>query len=187
MAHLEDRLAEFFYGELSPADMTDARRHIGECADCRLRVEQFRMVDAAVRTVPEMDPPRHVVLLPQERRAWVSWFDLRWAVAGSAVAILLASVVIGALFRTAPLSVSVPNGAPVVIQAEKIDYSRIVNEVRESERAWVANELVKRDQEIQRLRGELAYYENFQRAVVKETLENGSTIQLLAQRVEFQR
>src|SRR5437667_7811067 len=63
-----------------------------------------------------------------------------------------------------------------------VDYKRIVNEVHQADRAWLAVELNKRDEEIQRLRGELAYYENFQRTVMRETLENGSAIQLLAQR-----
>ncbi len=70
----------------------------------------------------------------------------------------------------------------MVIQTEKIDYNRLVDEVREADRAWLAGELKKRDQEIQRLQGELAYYDTFQRTVMKETLENGSAIQLLAQR-----
>ena len=82
----------------------------------------------------------------------------------------------------APAPVFIPAAAPVAVQMEKIDYNRIVDEVRQVDRAWVAGQFEKRDQEIQRLRGELAYYENFQRTVMKETLENGSAIQLLAQR-----
>ena len=75
-----------------------------------------------------------------------------------------------------------PAAAPVIVQNEKIDYERIINEVRRSDRAWLANELDKRDKEIQRLQSELAYYEDFQRAVMKETMENASSIQLLAAR-----
>ena len=72
--------------------------------------------------------------------------------------------------------------AGIVIGFSHVDYNRIVNEVHQADRAWLAVELNKRDEEIQRLRGELAYYENFQRTVMRETLENGSAIQLLAQR-----
>ena len=55
----------------------------------------------------------------------------------------------------------------------------------QADRAWLAEELNKRDAEIQRLQAELTYYENFQRAVMRETLENGSAIQLLAQRARL--
>src|SRR5213593_2177087 len=72
--------------------------------------------------------------------------------------------------------------AGILIGFSHVDHNRIVNEVHQADRAWLAVELNKRDEEIQRLRGELAYYENFQRTVMRETLENGSAIQLLAQR-----
>jgi hypothetical protein len=187
MSHLEDKLADFFYSELPPVEMANARRHVEECPDCRQRVGEFAKVDVALKTMPDCDPPGHIVIAPPRRRVWTSWFDLRSALAGSVAAALVAAVTVGLLGRPSPVSVSLPAPAPVVVQSEKIDYNRIVDEVRQSERVWLANELTKRDQEIGRLRGELAYYENFQRAVVKETLENGSAIQLLAQRTESQR
>ncbi len=84
----------------------------------------------------------------------------------------------------APVSIPTAASAPVVVQAQNVDYDRIVRELRQSDRVWIAGELDKRDKEIQRLRGELAYYDNLQRTVLKETWNNASSIQLLAQRTE---
>ena len=182
MAHLGEKLAEFFYQELPAVEMTEARRHIEACTECRLEVEQFERTHLALRAAPDLDPPRQIVFSTPERRSWFSWFDWQSAATASGVAALVAGIVVGFSPAPKPISVSVPAAAPVVVQTEKIDYNRLVDEVREADRAWMAGELKKRDQEIQRLQGELAYYDTFQRTVMKETLENGSAIQLLAQR-----
>ena len=184
MAHLADKLAEFFYEELPPDEMTAARHHVEACAECRLQIKQFERIHLALRTAPDLDPPRRVVISTPDRRSWFAWFDWRPVAAASAAAALIAGVVVGFSPVPAPVTISLPTAAPVVVQSEKIDYNRILNEVQQADRSWLAGELQKRDQEILRLHGELAYYENFQRTVMRETLENGSAIQLLAQRTE---
>jgi hypothetical protein len=186
MAHLGDKLAEFFYEDLPPVEMTEARRHVEACTECRIEIEQFERMHLALSSVPDLDPPRRIVLSMPERRSWFPWFDWRTAATASAAAALVAGIIIGFSPAPAPISVSVPAAAPVVIQTEKIDYNRLVDEVREADRAWLAGELKKRDQEIQGLRRQLAYYDTFQRTVMRETLENGSAIQLLAQRTGSQ-
>jgi hypothetical protein len=185
MAHLGEKLAEFFYEELPPVEMTEARRHIEACTECRREVEKFERMHLALKTAPDLDPPRQIVFSMPERHSWFSWFDWRSAATASIAAALVAGIVIRFLPAPGPIAVSVPGAAPaapVIAQTEKIDYNRLVDEVREADRAWLAGELRKRDQEIQRLQGELAYYDTFQRTVMKETLQNGSAIQLLAQR-----
>jgi hypothetical protein len=186
MAHLGDRLAEFFYGELMPPEMADARRHVAECGECRLQVEQFERTHLALKSLPDEDLPRHIVFAEPERRSWFSVFASRFGAPLTAAAALVIAVL--ALVRPvpvpAPMYVSVPAPVPVSVQSQEIDYDRIARNLREPERAWIASELDKRDKEIQRLRGELVYYEFMQRTVLKETWENASSIQLLAQRTE---
>ena len=156
MTHLGDKLAEFFYRELPPAEMSEAQQHVDSCAECRHEMSQFEKMHLSLRTIPELDPPRRIVLASRERPSWFSWFDWRSAVSATIAAVVVTFIVNVSFLRHAP--------AP------------------EGDRAWLATELEKRDQEIQRLQGQLAYYENFQRTVMKETLENGSAIQLLALR-----
>ncbi len=154
MAHLGDKLAEFFYRELAADEMSEVQRHVESCAECRREVSQFERMHLSLKAVPALDPPRRIILAAPESRPWFAWFDWRSAVTAGIAAVLVTLIVNVSFLRHAP--------AP------------------ENDRAWLAGELEKRDQEIQRLQGELAYYENFQRTVMKETLENGSAIQLLA-------
>ena len=155
MAHLGDKLAEFFYQELPAAEMSEARRHVEDCTECRLAVQRFETTHLALRTAPDFDPPRRVVFSAPHRVPWFSWFDWRSAITAGVAAILV-TIFVNVSMASRP----------------------------QTDRAWVATELEKRDNEIQRLRGELAYYENFQRTVMKETLQNGSAIQLLALRTK---
>ena len=186
MAHLGEKVAEFFYEELPSDEMKAARQHVQACAECRLQIQQFEKVHLALKASPDMDPPSRIILPLPDRRGRFGWFDWRQLATASAAAALIAGFIAHspAPAPPAPAAISAPASAPVVVQAEKVDYNRIVNEVQQSERSWFAGELQKRDQEIKRLQGELAYYETFQRTVMRETLQNGSAIQLLAQRTE---
>ena len=189
MAHLKDKVADFFYNELSAAEMTDAKRHFEDCADCRLQLQQFERMHIVLRSAPDFDPPRNIVLSEPQRSAWLRWLDWRPIALSTAAAALVAGVIMRLSPVPAPAPASFSAAPPatvpaVTVQAEKVDYERIVDSVRQSDREWMANELQSRDREIQRLRAEITYYDTFQRAVMKETLENGSAIQLLAQRTE---
>lgn len=185
MPHLNDKLAEFFYGELSSSEMAGARRHVSECSECRLKVDEFERTHLTLMRAPDVDPPYRIVFGRPERPSWSSRFDWRWLAPGSAATALVIAVVAVAIAMSpapGPVVISASTPAPVVVQARDIDYNRILSELRQSERLWLAGELDKRDKEIQRLRGELAYYDNLQRSVWRETMENASSIQLLAQR-----
>jgi negative regulator of sigma E activity len=185
MNHLEDKVADFFYGELSASEMGDARNHVAECADCRVQVANFERTHLALKASPDQDPPRHIVFAPPGRRPWRSVFDWPAAVPSlAAAAALIIAVMVAMRPVPAPASVSTP--APVVVQAQDVDYNRIIDGVRQSERAWLVGELEKRDREIRQLQGELAYYESFQRSVLRQTMENASSVQLLAQRTRSQ-
>jgi len=187
MAHLEDKVADFFYGELSASEMDNARHHLLECADCRVQVANFERTHLELKASPDQDPPRHIVFAPPERRPWRSVLDWRAAVpALAAVAALIMAVMVAIRPVPGPARVSTPMPAPVVAQVQNVDYSRIIDEVRQSERAWLVGELEKRDKQIQQLQGELAYYESLQRSVLKQTFENASSVQLLAQHTQSQ-
>jgi hypothetical protein len=184
MAHLKDKLADFFYNELSVVEMTDARRHIEECADCRTHLQEFERMHVVLRSAPDWDPPRNIVFSEPQRSPRFAWFDWRPIAASTAVAALVAGIMIRMTPAVAPTPVPPPAVPAPIVQTQKIDYDEIINNVRQSEREWMAGQLQSRDREIQRLRAEVAYYDSFQRAVMKETFENGSAIQLLAQRTE---
>jgi len=191
MAHLNDKLAEFFYEELPASEMVEARRHVAECGECCTQLQLFEKTHLALSGLPEAEPPRRVVFAPVTRPA--RWGVLDWrflAPMAAAVAALVLAVMPARSPGPAPVPVAVtaPASGPVVPQAQpqNIDYDRIVDQVRQADRAWFADQLAKRDREIRQLEGQLAYYESYQRTIVKETMENASSIQLLAQRTSSQ-
>src|SRR2546430_6647702 len=181
MAHLNEKLAEFFYGELPASEMDGARRHLAECTACQLQLGQFEKTHLALRSAPDLDPPRQIVFAPPERRSRLPVFAWRWATPLMAAAALVIAILNAVSSAPAPVSIVTPASTPAIVQAQNVDYARIISDLRESDRAWIAVELRKRDKEIQRLQGELAYYDNLQRTVLKETWNNASSIQLLAQ------
>ena len=191
MAHLNDKLADFFYEELPATEMVEARRHVSECTDCREKVQLFERTHLALKRLPDAEPPRRVVFAAPERRE--RWAVLDWrflAPMAAAVAAMVLAVMPASSPAPTPVPVAVTAPAPVSVvtqpQTQTIDYDRIANQVRQSDRAWFAGELEKRDNEIRQLQGQLAYYESYQRTVMKETWENASSIQLLAQRTSTQ-
>jgi hypothetical protein len=95
MAHLDDKVAEFYYGELPASEMAGARRHVAECAECRGHVEKFERTHLAVSQSADFDPPRHVIFAPREQRSW--WSVLDWRVLAplsTAVAALVIAVLV---------------------------------------------------------------------------------------------
>jgi hypothetical protein len=191
MAHLNDKLADFFYEELPASEMVEARRHVAECGDCRAQVQLLESTHLALKKLPDAEPPRRVVFARPEPA--VRWAVLDWrflAPMAAAVAALVIAVMPASSPAPAPVPVAVtapaPVPAPVVAQPQTIDYDRIVDQVRQTDRTWFAEQLEKRDREIRQLQGQLAYYESYQRTVMKETWENASSIQLLAKRTSVQ-
>jgi len=184
MSHLSNRLAEFIFEELSAPEMAEANEHLAQCSDCRDQVEQFQRTHAMLRALPDLDPPQRIIFAPPERPAWLRVFDWRLVAPVSAAVALIVAVLLALSPNPAPVIVSVPAPAPPTVQAQNVDYERIVSEVRQSERVWLSGELDKRDKQIQRLQGELAYYDYLQKSVLKETWDNAANIQLLAQRAE---
>src|SRR5262245_46191900 len=191
MAHLNDKLADFFYEELPASEMVEARRHVTECGECRTQLQLFEKTHLALKKLPDAEPPRRVVFAPATQPA--RWGVLDWRflapMAAAVAALVLAVMPARSPAPTSlPVAATAPESAPVVpqVQPQNIDYDRIVDQVRQADRAWFAEQLAKRDREIRQLEGQLTYYESYQRTLVKETMENASSIQLLAQRTSSQ-
>src|SRR5262249_17309618 len=154
---------------LSPAEMTEVKSHLAQCADCKKEVEQHERTFSMLKASPDVNPPRSVVFefeKPVANRWW------RWLAPVAAAAMLLIGVSLAApiqvkwsdsqltiAFGKLPASVSTPAAAPpaperVVVEktaAEPVDYERI--------QKWINDEVNKKDavrvKEIQRLQGQL--------------------------------
>jgi hypothetical protein len=98
---LRDQLSAYIDGELDERAAERLEAHLAGCAPCREQVEQLRATSAALRALPEIDPPRSFALSPEraaERGPAPSpslptlAIGMRLATAGAAVA--LAAVIL---------------------------------------------------------------------------------------------
>jgi anti-sigma factor RsiW len=150
-SHLTEKLAEFVFEELPMPEMAEGRRHLAECSDCREQVEQFQSTHAMLRTSVDVEPPRRIMLEFEKPRV-ASWMRRWLAPMAASAAVALAVVTF------------VPRPQPQIVE--------LANELKKQSAA--------QEKEILRVRGELALLDSYQRATERETIDNGSSIQLLA-------
>ena len=199
MTHLGERITDYVLGEITGADKAAAEAHLRECAECAQRVKEFQNTYAMLRTTPDVEPPRRIVFETQERAE--PWF-WRWlAPAASAVAASLLTALFLAPGDSNPVQTPVAKteqpatSLPPAQGSAQADVQALVRDAvqqamaseRQANSQLLAAELDKRDRghnlEIQRVRGELAYWESQQRAASRESLDAWTSIQLIAQRL----
>ena len=94
MSHLNERIADFVFEELSTGEMAEAGRHIAECSDCRAQVESFQRTHQMLKTAPDLDPPRNIVFefeKPARRTSGAFW---KWLAPLAATAALVLGIAV---------------------------------------------------------------------------------------------
>jgi hypothetical protein len=206
MSHLEDRLAEFVFEELSEPRMEQARRHVAQCLECQGLVSGFQRVRRSLEQVRDLDVPRRMVFVESEAPARRSWLPAGWLVPIGVAAVLLLAFLfvvpiemdwrnggVTVAFGNIPAPEAAPQPAPIqqaTLEPEPIDYTRLALEVEALDRAWLEVELNTRldaldtayQREIRTVRGEMDYLIRLQEVVTRDTLENSTNIFLLAER-----
>jgi hypothetical protein len=179
--HLNEKLAEYVYEDLSPAEMAEARRHLAGCAECGARVEEFQRIHHALKAMPDVDPPRRVVIAPAKAARTRAFLPVRWlAPVGAAVALVLALAVVGPIhaewhdsqltiaFGKVPYTSVAPTPAPVAPQP--VDYKRLAKEVRAQDAAFLQEEVERLEKKVTaasgsrlaELHSQIAYLKNQQ-------------------------
>lgn len=150
MSHITQILAEFVFEELSASEMAEAKMHLNECAGCREEFARFQRTVGLLKATPVLEPPRNVVFefeKPVSNRFW------RWLPAGVAIAALLLMTVALAgrvhfQWRDSQLTIA---------------FGQSVAPAQADQTAELAAEL-------QRVKGYLAYLDNRQQAVERDTV-----------------
>jgi hypothetical protein len=105
MSHVQDRLAEFVFEELTGPEMEAARQHVAQCLECQGRVAGFQKVQHSLEQLPDVEVPRRMVFVPSETpsiesiKAKTRWAPLRWAVPSTIAAALVLGLLLGGSFR----------------------------------------------------------------------------------------
>ena len=151
--------------------------------------------------------PRRMVFVPSEARSKRNWVPFAWGIPSAIAAAFLLAVLIsgGARFerndsgfvvalgpvtetlqqvQLQPVVAEVPPVA--LIDYTTLDYAEIADRLNDDIRAEIDRAVAvigtANEREIQRVRAELQYLSELQRAAQRDTYQNASYIQLLAQR-----
>ena len=156
MSHLGERITDYLLDEMSEAERTEADSHIRQCPECATQVEGFRNLYFRLQAVPAAEPPRRVVFeTPKKAAPSRLWMWLSPAVSAVAASVLTV------MFLAPPSSPPSAGSAP----------------------QWLAAELDKRDNEIQRLQTSLELLDKEQRNARRDTYVAAQSIQMLAQKL----
>jgi hypothetical protein len=184
MTHITEKVAEFVFEELSATEMAEGRNHLAGCSDCREQVHAFQMTHSLLKTSPDVDLPRRILF--EFEKPYVSNWLWRWlAPMAASAAVALAVVMFVPRPQPPPQMVEhvvqQPSPAPV---AQAVDYQKIIDELRASDRAWLESELKKdaalQTREIERLRGYVATLDYDQQKLEHLVGENAADVQLIA-------
>lgn len=88
MTHLDLLLSVYLDGEATPAESRLVDEHLADCLRCRRRMQSINEARAAVRSLPMLEMPIHVVpasVSGERRRRHPG----RWAAAAAAVAAII--------------------------------------------------------------------------------------------------
>ncbi len=103
---LPDKVKDYFFGELEETERADVRAHLDQCRACREECDRLRLTQAALKSIPDEDPPRRTAFV-SDKVFEPSWWQRFWASAprlGFASAALLAlAIIVNAAWRPAPV------------------------------------------------------------------------------------
>ncbi len=104
---MEKRILPYVDGRLKPGERLEVEKHLGACAACRLRVNEFRAVSGLLDELPTIEPSAAFDLRVHARMAaepakqsWWAWFSPAPRVVFVASMLLLATVWVGMQSRT---------------------------------------------------------------------------------------
>lgn len=127
MSCVPEKIKDYFFGEASEAERTALRAHLDECAACREEFERLRMTQAALRTLPDDEPPRRTAFV-SDRVFEPSWWQRLWQ-SGPRLGFASAAMVAAAIvFHAAWMPAAGTAPPPVVIDQAAIE-QRVAAEV----------------------------------------------------------
>jgi len=125
---METRILAYVDGRLKESERGEVEKHLGGCAACRLRVNEFRAVNELLDELPVIEPSGafnarvHALVAAEPRRksSWLVWLAPAPRIAFVASMLLLATVWLGT--RQTPPPPIAAQDLPVV---ENADYDVI--------------------------------------------------------------
>ena len=99
---MEKKIMGFVDGRLKEGERLEVEKHVGTCAACQLRVNEFRAVNALLDELPMIEPSAAFdarvnarVAAEPAKQSWWAWFAPSPRVAFAASMLLLATLWLG--------------------------------------------------------------------------------------------
>jgi anti-sigma factor RsiW len=113
-----DSIRDYAFDELPQAERAAVQRHISECSDCAAELDQLRLTTAALRVLPDREPPQRIAFVSDKvfapsKSPSQSWNFAPWLGFASA-GIMAAALVFVAYHR--PVEIRT-----VTMQAQPVD------------------------------------------------------------------
>lgn len=101
-AKMESRILGYVDGRLKQSERLDVEKHLGSCAACRLRVNEFRAVSGLLDELPVVEPSpafdarvHALVAAEPVKQDWWAWLKISPRVALVASMLLVAALWVG--------------------------------------------------------------------------------------------
>jgi anti-sigma factor RsiW len=110
-------LKDYFLGELGDAEGRRVREHLGHCGRCREELDRLRLTQAALRSLPDEEPPRRIAFVSDqvfEPRWWQLWHSPRLGFASAAM--LSLAILVHAFVRPVPTAAPAGQNAAAIEQ-----------------------------------------------------------------------
>jgi anti-sigma factor RsiW len=100
---MESRILSYIDGRLKESEWPEFEKHLGACASCQLRVEEFRAVSGLLDELPVIEPSPafdarvHALVAaePVKQQSWWAWLHVSPRVAFAASMLLVAALWLG--------------------------------------------------------------------------------------------
>jgi anti-sigma factor RsiW len=89
LTHLDLLLSVYLDGETTPEESRLVAEHLSQCLRCRRRLETLNQARTAVRSLPMLEMPAHLVPATGSPREARRWHPGRWVAAAAALATIV--------------------------------------------------------------------------------------------------
>ena len=120
---MESRILAYLDGRLKENERVEVRKHLDDCAVCRVRATEFSAVSDLLEELPVIEPSpafdmrvRARIAAEPVKQSWWAWMRPSPRIAFAASALLLATVWLGYGSRTAPLPISPEEADAAIMQ-----------------------------------------------------------------------
>lgn len=126
-------LKDYLFGALSEAERGQVEEHAGGCAGCREEIDRLRLTEAALRALPDEEPPRRIAFV-SDKVFEPGWWQRFWQSGprlGFASAALLSMAILAHPFLR-PVPAAAPVAADTTVIEARID-AAVAKAVADSE------------------------------------------------------